>query len=122
MVIITCGIIYMVVAICAIPISISMYRTMTAESETYARPSVYLDSALKALVYELAFAVIGSLLVYGGWSMRKRRNYWISVIGSVVGCLPLPLVILSFFPSAWAIWCLSRPSIRQQFAPPETNH
>ncbi|MBI1248404.1 hypothetical protein GC197_11280 [bacterium] len=116
MVMITCGVIYVVGAICAIPISISMYRTMTAESEMYAQPSFYVDSALKALAYEVAFVVIGSLVAYAGWSIRNRKNYWICVIGSVVGCLPLPLVILSFFPSAWAIWSLTRPAIRQQFS------
>jgi len=92
-----------------------MYRDVTAESDSYAQPSFYLDSALKALIYEFAFAVIGSLLVIAGWSIRKRKNYWISVIGSVIGCLPLPLVILSFFPSAWALWHLSRTGIREQF-------
>lgn len=92
-----------------------MYRDVTAESEAYAQPSFYLDSALKALIYESAFAVIGSLLIFAGWSIRKRKNYWVSVIGSVLGCLPLPLVILSFFPSAWALWNLSRPGIREQF-------
>ncbi|MEW4563489.1 hypothetical protein AB1K70_13235 [Bremerella sp. JC770] len=115
MIIITCGAIYLMVAVATIPISILMYRDVTAESESYAQPSFYLDSALKALIYEFAFAVIGSLLVIAGWSIRKRRNYWISVIGSVIGCLPLPLVILSFFPSAWALWHLSRTGIRQQF-------
>lgn len=115
MVIITCGAIYLVVAVATIPISILMYRDVSAESETYAQPSFYLDSALKALIYELAFAVIGSLLIFAGWSIRKRKNYWISVIGSVIGCLPLPLVILSFFPSAWALWNLSRSGIREQF-------
>lgn len=115
MVIITCGVIYLVVAVATIPISILMYRDVAAESEAYAQPSFYLDSALKALVYESAFAVIGSLLIFAGWSIRKRRNYWISVIGSVIGCLPLPLVILSFFPSAWALWHLSRSGIREQF-------
>lgn len=115
MVIITCGAIYLVVAVATIPISILMYRDVTAESEAYAQPSFYLDSALKALTYELAFAVIGSSLIFAGWSIRKRKNYWVSVIGSVIGCLPLPLVILSFFPSAWALWNLSRSGIREQF-------
>jgi len=92
-----------------------MYRDVAAESEVYARPSFYLDSALKAIIYELAFAVIGSLLLFAGWSIRKRRNYWVSVIGSIIGCLPLPLVVLSFFPSAWALWNLSRSRIREQF-------
>lgn len=115
MVIITCGTIYLVVAVATIPISILMYRDVTAESEAYAQPSFYLDSALKALIYELAFAVIGSLLIFAGWSIRKRKHYWIGVIGSVLGCLPLPLVILSFFPSAWALWNLSRTGIRAQF-------
>ena len=115
MVIITCGAIYLVVAVATIPISILMYRDVTAESEAYAQPTFYLDSAIKALIYESAFAVIGSLLVFAGWSIRKRKNYWVSVIGSVIGCLPLPLVILSFFPSAWALWNLSRSGIRKQF-------
>ncbi|WP_146115585.1 MULTISPECIES: hypothetical protein [Pirellulaceae] len=117
-VIITCGAFYLVVVVVTIPISILMYREVTAESEAFAQPSFYLDSALKALTYEVAFAVIGSLQVFAGRSIRKRKNYWVSVIGCIVGLLPLPLVILSFFPSAWALWNLSRSGIRNQFQRP----
>lgn len=114
-VIITCGAFYLVAVVLTIPISILMYREVSAESEAFAQPSFYLDSALKALTYEAAFAVIGSLQIFAGWSIRKRKNYWVSVIGCMLGLLPLPLVILSFFPSAWALWKLSRPGTRKQF-------
>ncbi len=115
MVIMTCGGIYLLAAVAAVPLSILMFRAVSAEGESYTRPSFYVDSAIKAIIYELAFAAIGSLLLYAGWSVRKRKNYWVGIIGSVVGCLPLPLVVLSFFPSAWVLWSLTRPKLRKQF-------
>ncbi|MEW4454783.1 hypothetical protein AB1L30_19110 [Bremerella sp. JC817] len=114
-VIMTCGVIYLLLAIVAVPLSIQMYRTVSSDTDSYGQPAFYLESALKAIVYEIAYAVLGGLLVYAGWSIRKRKNYWVSVIGSIAGCLPLPLVLVSFFPSVWALWKLSRPVIRGQF-------
>jgi len=117
--IIICGVIYVLGALAALPLSILMYRTVTSDTEEFAQPSLYLDSALFALIYGLAFAVIGGLMIYAGWSMRKRRNYWICLVGAVVGCIPfpipLPLVFLSLLPSLWALWRLSRPRVRAAF-------
>lgn len=114
---ITCGVVYLVCVVVVLPISVWMYRTVTAETEEFVHPSYYLDQALSALLYGLAFSVVASVLVYSGWSIRRRKHYWTAIIGAAIGCLPLPLVMFSIVPSVWLLWKLSRADVRSQFAP-----
>jgi len=114
-VIMVCGAIYLLAAIGTMPLAIVVYRSVSAETDRYSQPSFYLDSAISGLVYALAFSLIGSLLLYAGWSMRKAKNYWICLLGAAVGCLPLPMVFLTIIPSIWSLWKLTRPQVRLQF-------
>ncbi|MCP4855213.1 MAG: hypothetical protein GY903_12040 [Fuerstiella sp.] len=76
--------------------------------------SSYDDDA--AMPFFLASAAVGAIVAFGAWNMRGFRSPGLSMMGAILGLLPVtPGAMLSIPLSIWAIRVLNRPDVRTAF-------
>ena len=60
--------------------------------------------------------IIGPLMAFGGWQMRRLRSLGLSMVGAIFGLIPFnPGALLCIPLSIWAIRVLNQPDVRNAF-------
>jgi hypothetical protein len=67
---------------------------------------------------QLLAALPSCFVAYGAWCMRRGIRYRVSVVASILACIPLisPMVWIGIPFGIWAVIVLRRPEVRAAFA------
>ncbi|MBN1207537.1 MAG: hypothetical protein JXB05_21890 [Myxococcaceae bacterium] len=82
------------------------------------QPPEVMELSWKLLLQAGAAIICGVLSTWGALSALSLRGYGLAIVGAITACFCLsPTVCIGIPATCWTLYILSRPDVRQAFAP-----